>query len=240
MTAALGLTGVAAYYGLQNLGLLYTTAGTAALLQAVLPVATAALAAGFLGERLTAATAAGLVLVTAGVVLVAGSGARIDLGAALVVAGVIGYAGYTVLLRALGGQPTDGIADTRVALSDPVVLAAGTALWGLVFLVPWQVWEIAVGRATLPADAAAVAAVLYLGLVASGGTLLLWTYGATHAPASVAGVLTGAIPALGYVLAVLLGEPATWAKTAGGALAVAGVLVATHSATRPTPSQQRV
>lgn len=35
-TAVLGLTGVAAYYGLQNLGLSYTTAGTAALLQAVL------------------------------------------------------------------------------------------------------------------------------------------------------------------------------------------------------------
>src|SRR5438309_11952645 len=33
-TALLGCTGVAAYYGLQNLGLLYTTAGTAALLQA--------------------------------------------------------------------------------------------------------------------------------------------------------------------------------------------------------------
>jgi drug/metabolite transporter (DMT)-like permease len=153
-----------------------------------------------------------------------------------VVAGVIGYAGYTVLLRALGGRPADGI-PTKVP--DPVVLAAGTAVWGLVFLAPWQVWEIAAGRATLPADVSAGAAVLYLGVVASGGTLLLWTYGASRVPASIAGVLTGAIPALGYVFAVLSGEPATWAKTAGGALAVAGVLVATRAATRPAASQQR-
>src|SRR3954454_12646637 len=97
VTAALGLTGVAAYYGLQNLGLGYTTAGTAALLQAVLPVATAALAAAVLRERLTPGAAAGLVLATVGIVLVASADARLDRGAVLVVSGVVAYAVYTVL-----------------------------------------------------------------------------------------------------------------------------------------------
>lgn len=44
---------------------------------------------------------------------------------------------------------------------------------GLVFLLPWQAWELATGRAALPTGAGAVAVALYLGLVASADTLLL-------------------------------------------------------------------
>jgi drug/metabolite transporter (DMT)-like permease len=233
ITAALGLTGVAAYYGLQNLGLLQTPAGTAALLQAVLPVATAVLAAVLLGERQSGGAVAGLVAATVGVALVASSGARFDRGAALVVAGVLAYALYTVLLRRLGSAPRNAeTAGTGHSTSDAVVLAAATASWGLVFLIPWLVWEIASGKAELPASPTAVAETLYLGVVASGGTLLLWTYGAARTPASLSGILTAGIPALGYAFAVLAGEPATWAKTTGGILAVAGVLLATYAATR--------
>jgi drug/metabolite transporter (DMT)-like permease len=235
ITAVLGLTGVAAYYGLQNVGLLQTPAGTAALLQAVLPVATAVLAAVLLGERQSGGTVAGLVAATAGVALVASAGARFDRGAALVVAGVLAYALYTVLLRRLGSSPPNsGTAGSDRSDSDAVVLAAATALWGLVFLIPWLVWETASGQAQLPAGPTAVAATLYLGIVASGGTLLLWTYGAAHTPAGLSGILTAGIPALGYAFAVLAGEPATWGKTAGGILAVTGVLLATYAATRST------
>src|SRR5947209_765514 len=235
ITAVLGLTGVAAYYGLQNLGLLQTPAGTAALLQAVLPVATAVLAAVLLGERQSAGTVAGLVAATAGVALVVSAGAHVDRGAALVVAGVLAYAIYTVLLRRLGSSPPhSGTAGSGHSDSDAVVLAAATALWGLIFLIPWLVWETASGQAGLPAGPSAVTATLYLGVVGSGGTLLLWTYGAAHTPASLAGIVTAAIPALGYAVAVFAGEPATWGKTAGGFLAVAGVLIATYAATRST------
>src|SRR3954452_3587686 len=128
ITAVLGLTGVAAYYGLQNLGLLQTPAGTAALLQAVLPVATAVLAAVLLRERQSGGTGAGLVAATAGVALVASAGARFDRGAALVVAGVLAYALYTVLLRRLGSRAPDSEAGAG-SDSDAVVLATGTALW---------------------------------------------------------------------------------------------------------------
>jgi drug/metabolite transporter (DMT)-like permease len=233
VTAGLGLTGVAAYYGLQNLGLLHTTAGTAALLQAVLPVATAVLAAVLLRERPSVGTAAGLIAATVGAALGASTGARLDRGAALVVAGVLAYGLYTVLLRRLGSDPPNSKVVGRVeSNSDAVVLAAATASWGLVFLTPWLAWEIVSGQAELPAGPTSVAETLYLGVVASGGTLLLWTYGATRTPASISGILTAAIPALGYALAVLTGEQATWNKTAGGILAVAGVLLATYSATR--------
>lgn len=229
VTAALGLTGVSVYYGLQSVGLPFTTPGTAALMQAALPVATAVLAASLLGERPGRRIWAGLALATTGVVLVGASGARIDVGATVILLGVIGYAVYTVMLRHWG--TSEG---STVSSVDPVVLSAATALWGLVFLTPWQVWEIAAGRAALPTDAGAILAVLYLGVVASGLTLLLWTFGASHSPASLSGALTAAVPALGYAAAVLAGEQATWVKAAGGALAVTGVLVATAAQIRPT------
>jgi len=245
-SGVLGLTGVAAYYGLQNLGLNYTTAGTAALLQAVLPVATAALAVSVLRERLAPGTSVGLVLATVGVVLVAFADARLDRGAVLVVIGVLAYAVYTVLLRAgspshSGGASRSAQASVKsvapAAIGDSAVIAAATAVWGLAFLLPWQAWEVAAGRAALPVGASAVAATLYLGLVASGGTLLLWTYGAARTPAGVSGVLTAAIPALGYGFAVATGEPATWAKNAGGAFAAAGVLLAAWAANRQSPKR---
>jgi drug/metabolite transporter (DMT)-like permease len=89
--ALLGATGVAAYYGLQNLGLVTTSAGTAAVLQAVLPVATALIAAVWLRERLTHVLLAGLALATVGVALVAGGvAAEATAGTGLIALGVLG------------------------------------------------------------------------------------------------------------------------------------------------------
>jgi drug/metabolite transporter (DMT)-like permease len=229
-TALLGFTGVAAYYGLQNLGLLYTTAGTAALLQAALPVATAALGVVVLRERLSGRAIAGLILATAGVALVGSAAPELGLGAVLVVTGVVAYAVYTVVLRRLGDRAEEEGDRTDPGTREPVVLATATALWGVAFLLPWQAWELLSGTASLPSGTSAVLATAYLGLVASGATLLLWTYGATRLPANVSGVLTAAIPALGYAMAVAAGESASAIKTVGGILAVSGAVLATHAA----------
>src|SRR4051794_37120113 len=166
--ALLGATGVAAYYGLQNVGLATAGAGTAAVLQAVLPIATGVIAVVWLGERLTRGLSAGLALATVGVLLVAGqAAAEASPGAALIAAGVIAYAVYTVLLR---GQPD----------RDPIVLATATCTWGVIFLLPWLVGEVLVGSAHLDPDPAAAVTLLYLGVVTSALTLLLWTYGASR------------------------------------------------------------
>jgi drug/metabolite transporter (DMT)-like permease len=107
----------------------------------------------------------------------------------------------------------------------------------LAFLAPWQVWEIATGRAELPTGAPAVLAAGYLGVVGSGITLLLWTYGASRTPANVSGALTAAIPALGYGAAVLTGEQLMLTRVAGGALAVTGVVIATRAELRQPSSR---
>jgi drug/metabolite transporter (DMT)-like permease len=218
--ALLGATGVAAYYGLQNLGLVTTGAGTAAVLQAMLPIATGLIAVVWLGERLTRGLSAGLALATIGVLLVAGqAAAEASLGTALIAAGVIAYAVYTVLLRR---QPD----------RDPVVLATATCTWGLIFMLPWLVGEVLVGGAKLDINPAAAVTLLYLGVVASALTLLLWTYGASRVPASTAGIFTAAIPAIGYLCAIATGEPSSWAKTVGSAFALLGAGIAAHVASQ--------
>jgi drug/metabolite transporter (DMT)-like permease len=215
--AVLGATGVAAYYGLQNLGLVTTGGGTAAVLQAVLPVATGALAVVWLRERLSRGVVVGLGLATLGVMLVAGQVAtEASPGAALIAVGVLAYAVYTVVLRQ---QPE----------RDPIVLAAATCVWGLVFLLPWLAGEILSGHARFDADRGSIGALVYLGLAASALTLLLWTYGASIVPASTAGVFTAAIPAVGYGCAVITGEPSSWAKTVGSALALLGAAIAARA-----------
>ena len=215
--ALLGATGVAAYYGLQNLGLVTAGAGTAAVLQAVLPVATALIAVVWLRERLSRGVVAGLALASVGVSLVAGKvAAEASPGAALIAVGVLAYAFYTVLLRQ---QPA----------RDPFVLAAATCSWGLIFLLPWLAEDLLVGRARFDVHPESIGVLLYLGLAASALTLLLWTYGASRVPAATAGAFTAAIPAVGYLCAVILGEPNSWAKTAGSGLALLGAAIAARA-----------
>jgi drug/metabolite transporter (DMT)-like permease len=226
--AFLGLSGVTAYYGLQNVGLQYTSAGTTALLQAVLPVATALLAAVVLRERVEPRVAVGLVMASVGVVLVASSAPRFDLGTVLIVIGLVAYALYTVALR--------WSADHLQVASDWLAVATASCIWGVGFLLPWLAWEVASGRSRWPDDVGTLGELIYLGVVASGVTLLLWSYGAARTSATIAGVITAGVPALGYAIAVLFGEPAVWTKTAGGVLAVVGIVVATLASRgrRPT------
>lgn len=213
-----GLTGVALYYGLQNMGLLFTSPDSAALLQAALPVLTAVLGVLWLGERLDGRQAAGLVLAVLGVLLVVQrGGTRFDLlGNVIVLVGVAAYAYYTAYVRRVG---TD---------LKPVVLASASGVWGLVFLTPWLLWEIGTQGFRSP-SAGGWFAITYLGVVASGLTLLLWTFALRRVPASMAGTFTGGIPALGYLLAVLAGEALVWSQLAGGALALTGVMLSAMS-----------
>ena len=102
--ALLGLTGVALFCLLQNVGLRYASAANTALINGAIPVLTALLAAAFLGERLDGRCAAALLVSGGGVVLVVvlGMGATLGvsvLGNLLPVAGAISFATYAVLGR---------------------------------------------------------------------------------------------------------------------------------------------
>lgn len=224
----LGLTGVTIYYSLANIGLLFTTPGTEALVSALLPVLTAIAAVIMLRERLTVATVIGLTLATGGVALVAASGFRVDLGAVLYVIGISAYAIYTVLLRRYAA---------REEAPDPVVLATATGIWGTVLMLPWLGWEGVTGTFAIPTDLRGVVSILILALVVTAPTLVLFNYGAERLPAVISGAATAAIPALGYAFAIALGETPDPIKVFGGVLALVGVIVATLSQPDVEPTE---
>jgi drug/metabolite transporter (DMT)-like permease len=226
-TILLGLTGVTLYYSLSNIGMLFTTPGTAALTAALLPALTAVFAVVMLREHLPPRTIVGLVLATVGVGVVATSGFRLDLGVVLNVIALTSYALYTVLLRRDAGGH---------ASPDALVLATATAVWGTVLMLPWLGWEIVSGSAQLPTEAAGIGSLLFLGLVVTAPTLVLFNYGAERVPAAISGVATAGIPAFGYLFALLLGESFDLVKGIGGLVALIGVLVATLASPSVEPS----
>ncbi len=226
-TILLGLTGVTLYYSLANIGLLFTTPGTAALVVSLLPVLTAIAAVGMIGERLSLRTVIGLILASLGVALVAASGFRFDLGVVLNIGALASYAVYTVLLRRDGGR-----ADAPDALS----LATATGVWGTALMLPWLGWEAVTGTIAVPSDARGLLSILILALVVTAPTLVLFNYGAERVPAAISGVSTAAIPAFGYAFALVLGEPLDPVKAIGGAVALAGVVIATLATPGAEPS----
>lgn len=226
-TIVLGLTGVTFYYSLTNIGLLFTTAGTAALAAALLPVLTTVLAVIVIREKLSARTLIGLVLATVGVALVAAAGLRFDLGIVLCILALASYAVYTVLLRRDAERGIE---------TDPLVLATATAVWGTALMLPWLAVEIATGGSRMPAGLGGIGGILFLGLIVTAPTLVLFNFGAERLPAAISGIATAGIPALGYAFAVLLGEAPVLIKVIGGVIALVGIVVATVASPRIEPS----
>lgn len=211
----LGATGVTIYYSFANLSLLFTTAGTASLIAAILPVLTVLGARIFLGEALSLRIVAGLLLATVGVAGVAITSWSIGPGVILNLVAVAGYAAYTLILR----HGHDASAD------DPVALAGATGFWGVIFMLPWLGWEIITESAVL--EPVAVMPLAVLALVVTGPTLLLYTYAAERLPAMLTGIAAAAIPPLGYLFALLCGEPLNMTRAVGGLVALGGVMLVT-------------
>jgi drug/metabolite transporter (DMT)-like permease len=96
-----GVTGVTLYFGLLNVGLLFTGAGSAALLQAGIPAITTLLSVLFLKERVSRLQLLGISLSVAGLLLVMGNsvekgGSSPLLGNLLIAGNVLAWAIYTV------------------------------------------------------------------------------------------------------------------------------------------------
>ncbi|MCE1252506.1 MAG: DMT family transporter [Anaerolineae bacterium] len=212
-----GLTGTTLYYALQNLGLSYTSVSSTVLILSIVPAVTAVLAVIFLKERLGRQQVFGIILVTAGMILVGFDSANDTassnplLGNLLVLGSALSWAVYTIQGRKL--------VDSYPAL---VMTAASTGA-GLLFLIPFTGWELA--SSGWPAvSGPAWLGILYLGLAASGLTMYLWNYALHFLPASVATPYVNLVPIIGIISAFWLGETPGWVEMTGGGLAIIGVL----------------
>ena len=223
--ARIGVAGVlivAVYHLSFNFGTSYTTAGTAALVVALAPALTIVLSAALGYEGLTPHRLTGVALAFAGVVVVIafGSGASISLtsakGPGIVLGAAVSFALYSVLLKPL--FPRYG----AVALTAAASLA-GTAVL-LVFARPSTVGSIS------GASARELALILFLGLASTLGAYLAWTKVLESVGPARSPVYVNAVPPLAVLIAATtIGEAITPWFAAGGALLVAGVVLAQRS-----------
>ncbi len=226
MLALMGFVGIFVHQLLQSYALTVTTAVRAGWLMALIPIWSALLAALFLGERLGAAKSAGLALGFAGAVLVvtrgragpgflALPGTRGDL---LLLASSLNWA----IFAALGHGTIRRLGSLRAT--------TGAMFLGLLMLAP--LFLRSAGWREYPAlSGPGLAAVLFLGLGASGVGYLFW-YGALEK------IETTRVAAFIYLeplvtLAAgmaLLGEEVHATTIAGGLLVFGGVALVQRGA----------
>jgi drug/metabolite transporter (DMT)-like permease len=230
-----GLTGIAGYFGLQNLALGYTSAVSAVLIQGLIPAVTAVAAVLLLGERLRSVQWVGIALAVVGTAIVSQAegqravGANPLLGNLLMVACVLVWAAYTIQGK-------------RLTTREPAVVnTTASILAGTLMLTPLAAWELRSGLQAL--SAGTWLAILYLGLVASALTLFLWNYALETVPASLATAYLNLMPIVGVAFGLAAGEPLLLPQMLGGALTLAGVWVADRcgrSDARRRAAQQEV
>lgn len=210
----------AMWFGVYNLALNESErridAGTAAMLVQVGPLLVAVLAAVFLGEIFTRWTLTG-VLVALGGVAVIGTAISRD-GAGDVIGVLLGLlAAATYALGILTQKPLVG----RLPALEVTWLAC---LIGAVVCLPWAGELVSTIR---EADAGTLLWIVYLGLFPTAIAFSTWAYALRFSDASRLAVLTFLVPLLTIGIAwVLLSEVPPAAAYLGGALCVAGVLLA--------------
>jgi drug/metabolite transporter (DMT)-like permease len=210
------------HYLLQTWALELTTATTTSWLVAVSPLTIALLAAVFLREK--APSAAGIVLASLGILLLASKGDLRSLGGSSsmgdlgVLASTVTWAVFTIITR----NPSRSIDPVIVTFVMTVPLAASALVLPLV-LDRWTSWR--------DLDLGTSIALVFLGLAGVALAQWFWQRGVAKIGAAQAGLFLYLEPLATTALAVpFLGEPFGPVAALGGLLVILGVFVARRRA----------
>ena len=218
--AAMGICGFTLFQAGANIAQTYTTATQAAIIQSIIPVLTAILAALVLRERPSGRRVAGIALSLVGVLAVVLVAAPSESGRSPLLGGAI-------MLGAVGMWPVYTVLAKRLAGADLLDVTAYSTAFGALFLLPLALIES--GGMALPAiSARGWLSIAYLGLMSSAMANLLYNRSLAHLEANQAATFINLVPIIGVVVAVLfLGEPLIGWQLAGGAVTLLGVWLAT-------------
>ncbi len=212
-----GLVGVTAYFILENLGVQLTTAGDAALLMAAIPVICLVVEAVWFRQTISWWRSLGIVISIPGVLLVMGQAPALGgqgrlLGDLLVLAAAVCWAIYSLLGRSLKQYPK-------------LTVVAHQTLYGTLMLVPFAFSESARWHGlSLATDFS----ILYLGLMCSAMTYLLYNYALKVLAASQVSTFLNLVPVIGVMAAMLLlGEQILFTQILGGGVILVGVVMST-------------
>lgn len=214
----LGLTGVASFNTLLYLGLGYTTASNALLIQASTTPLILLMAWLLERQRTSAPRLAGTALSMSGVMIVVVQGQletllhlRLNAGDILVLVASVLWAAYTVLLP-------------RRPDLHPLSFLGLTFIIGVIVVTPLSAYELWQG-ARIVASPMTAATILYVTIFPSIIAYVFYTRGVSLVGSSVAGQFINAMPLVGALLAVLLlGEPLATYHVVGMAMILAGII----------------
>ncbi len=224
---AFGLLAVTFYFIFQYNGVARTSASLSAIVITLSPLVVVIMSAAFLHERLKRSQTGGIVLATAGAVLlvsrgsVEAGGSDYWIGVLFLILNVLAWGLYNILgKRALESQ-------------HPMTLTAYMTILGALCLIPFAIADG--GLSALPAASVATWwALAYLVVLCSVVAYVAYNYALRILPASQASVFQFLNPVAASLLAhVLLDEPLTLITAAGGIMAIAGVYLANRSARDP-------
>lgn len=219
----IGGIGTSINYALFTVGLNFTTAGAGVLVVQIQMVTLAVLAALFLGERLTAFKIAGMVAVICGVVFVVlpqntlGGmfGSQYTLGNAMMLVSGMGWGVYALANKTLSRQ----MGSFHILIP---ILGIGTLVTGAVAATQFEL------KAAISVKA--LAAIVVLGALCTGGAFYLLSEGLKRLSAALAGTITTLSPLLSLWLAhLILGEDISTAMFVATALIIGGILVMVYS-----------
>jgi drug/metabolite transporter (DMT)-like permease len=217
--ALLGFWGTGLHNAFAYVGLHYTTATNGVILNSAIPVMI--IVTGWLVYRdtITRVQALGVGVSMAGVLAVLTGGdpsvlatLTLNRGDLIVLAGMVFWAVYTVLLR------------LKPAQLPGLALLACCGLVGVVLLAPLAAAELLFMGGRVEFTPASVAAMVYVGTFPSFIGYVFWNRAVAEVGSNVAGIFIHLMPAFGSLLAwILLGERIRAFHLAGIALILAGV-----------------
>lgn len=218
-------TGVTLFNTLLYVGGQTTDALNLALISVTSPIFMVIFARIFYGELLTFSKVAGILLVVTGVIALITQGQLasfqnldFSIGDVWMLAGAIIFAIYSILV--IKKPPQLGIRAFQLS----------TFMLGLIFLVPFLVWEYAVvGPSSF--DSKAVYSIIYVGVFASLFSFMLWNKAILLIGVTKTGMVYYTLPIFSGLLAwYFLGEDIGWPHLVSGVLIVSGILMANRSA----------
>jgi drug/metabolite transporter (DMT)-like permease len=216
----IGIVGWWMYQVVFILGLNRTSAGTAALIMASLPLWTALLSVGLRVERLSLIGWLGIGVTLAGTSTVILSGSKaVDLGATSLIGNLIMltaavlWALATVLTKKLVNRVTPvGITVLALIVSIPLLLLTSIPYWSQVRWenVTWLVWG----------------AIFFSGSLSTGVAIVMWNHAVKTMGASHTAAFQNLVPIIALVLSYfILGEHIVLGQVIGGASTIVGLVI---------------
>ncbi len=228
----IGLTGFLTFgvnYGCLFWGEEHVASGLAAILQSTIPAFGILFAHHYVpSERLTVPKAAGVLLGLAGVAVVFSNRTHSDggsgfWGCAAIVLGALSVAYANVLIKARGGH------------LDPMTLAAGQMVCGLIPLLLASLW-LERGLAAPHWGPRAIASLLYLSVAGSALAFYLMYWLLRHTDVTRIMMISLITPVAAVALGILLlHEHFTWRAGAGGGCVLLGIGLVIDPFRRRTP-----